>query len=200
MELIKMNVHTVGRRSIFYGLLLLLLVGAAGASDLTLSGDAHVNSARPDTNYGGITNLYIGNGNTSLLMFDVSAVPANTPATQVTQTMLRLYVNMTTASHSASAAKSGGVLLASWILGLPGTRGLLLMGTYRKRRRQAALLCCLIVLVALSSWACGGSPSNTTPPPGQTSTVAVGDYSVTVTANVVSEAAHSLTLHIHVIP
>ncbi len=47
MELIKMNLHTVSRRGIFYGLVLMLLVAAAGASDLTLSGDAHVNSARP---------------------------------------------------------------------------------------------------------------------------------------------------------
>lgn len=88
-----MNLHTVTRRGIFYGLLMMLLAGAAGASDLTLTGDAHVNSARADTNYGGITNLYVGNGNTSLLMFDVSAVPTNTPATLVTQAMLRLYVN-----------------------------------------------------------------------------------------------------------
>ena len=39
---------------------------SASATDLTLSADAHVDSARATTNYGTVSNLFVGAGNTAL--------------------------------------------------------------------------------------------------------------------------------------
>src|SRR6185312_17405704 len=59
----------------------------ASALDVTLSADASVNSAHA-TNYGGLSNLYVGNGNTTFLKFDLKTLPTGTTAAQVTQATL----------------------------------------------------------------------------------------------------------------
>jgi hypothetical protein len=66
---------------------------AAYATDAVLTGDASVNSARATTNYGSLSNLYVGNGYTSFLQFDLSVLPSGTTAAQVSKATLRLYVN-----------------------------------------------------------------------------------------------------------
>jgi hypothetical protein len=48
----------------------------ASALDVTLSGDASVNSAHASVPYGALSNLYVGNGNTAFLQFDLKTLPA----------------------------------------------------------------------------------------------------------------------------
>ena len=52
-----------------------------------------MNSAYPTTNYGGLSNLYVGNGGTALIQFDLSSLPAGTTAAQIGKATLKLYVN-----------------------------------------------------------------------------------------------------------
>jgi hypothetical protein len=68
-------------------------VHKASALDATLSGDASVNSAHPGIHYGALSNLYVGNGSTTFLQFDLSLLPAGTTAAQVSHATLTLFVN-----------------------------------------------------------------------------------------------------------
>ena len=75
---------------------LLLLSWTTGATEARLVADASVSSANPSTNFGSLSNLYVGPAdasnkpiNIALLQFDVSTVP-NAP---VAHAELRLYVN-----------------------------------------------------------------------------------------------------------
>jgi hypothetical protein len=77
---------------------------AAHATDAVLTGDASVNSAHPTTNYGSLSNLYVGNGNTSLLQFDLSVLPSGTAASQVSKATLRLYVNRVNSAGSVTVS------------------------------------------------------------------------------------------------
>ena len=79
------------------------------ATDVALIGDAHVSSSRPATNFGTIANLYVGNGNTALVQFDLSSLPAGTTASQVSRATLILFVNRVNApgSISVQAVTSG---------------------------------------------------------------------------------------------
>jgi len=65
----------------------------ASALDVTLSGDASVNSAHASVNYGALSNLYVGNGNTTFLQFDLNALPAGTTSAQVSRATLTVFVN-----------------------------------------------------------------------------------------------------------
>jgi len=71
---------------------------AAMATDATIVADASVSSARPNLNFGRLSNLYVGNGNTALIRFDLSSLPAGTTAAQIGHATLRLYVNRINAS------------------------------------------------------------------------------------------------------
>jgi len=71
----------------------LLLSGSAFATEVTLTGDAHVSAARPTTNFGTISNLYVGNGYNAFLQFDLSTLPAGITAPQVSKATLIVYVN-----------------------------------------------------------------------------------------------------------
>jgi hypothetical protein len=72
------------------------------ASEATVTGDAYVNSAHPATNYGGLSNLYVGNGGTTLFAFDLSALPSGTTASQIGKATLKLYVNRVNNSGAVS--------------------------------------------------------------------------------------------------
>lgn len=72
------------------------LAGTVRASDTRLVGDASVSRAYPSTNFGSLSNLYVGpsdsNGhpiNITLLQFDLS----NVPSAPVAHAELRFYVN-----------------------------------------------------------------------------------------------------------
>src|SRR5216684_1233102 len=77
------------------GLLLAILTpGVACATDAQLVGDTHISSSHPSVNFGGLTNLHVGNGNTVLIQFDVQAVlPAGILSSQIAKADLVLYVN-----------------------------------------------------------------------------------------------------------
>ena len=65
----------------------------AHASESTLLADTYVTTARPSTNYGALSNLYVNSAGTALLRFDLTAVPAGTTSAQVGRATLRVYVN-----------------------------------------------------------------------------------------------------------
>ncbi|MGA8538535.1 MAG: DNRLRE domain-containing protein, partial [Terriglobales bacterium] len=65
----------------------------AFGADATLTGDAYISSGRSTGNFGAQTNLYVGNGNTSFLQFDLSTLPAGATSGQIARATLRLNVN-----------------------------------------------------------------------------------------------------------
>ncbi len=65
----------------------------AHASESTLLADTYVTTARPSTNYGALSNLYVNSAGTALLRFDLTAVPTGTTSAQVGRATLRVYVN-----------------------------------------------------------------------------------------------------------
>ena len=73
----------------------LALMGSslAHATQVTLVGDASVSVARPSTNLGSLANLYVGNGNTAFLQYDLSTLPPGTTAAQIAHATLTLFVN-----------------------------------------------------------------------------------------------------------
>jgi hypothetical protein len=75
-----------------------LALCAAHATQATVAGDAYVNQASPAVNYGGLSNLYVGNGGTALIQFDLSSLPAGTTAAQIGKATVMLYVNRINAS------------------------------------------------------------------------------------------------------
>jgi len=81
---------------------MVLATCAAYATDATVAGDAYVNSAHPAVNYGGLSNLYVGNGGTALIQFDLSSLPAGTTAAQIGKATLKLYVNRINTSGQVS--------------------------------------------------------------------------------------------------
>lgn len=76
-----------------WAMVLLATAAQARAAQLTLVADAHVNAARPAANSGAISNLDVGAGYTSLLQFDLTALPAGTTPAQIARATLRLFSN-----------------------------------------------------------------------------------------------------------
>ena len=81
---------------------IVLATCAAYATDATVAGDAYVNSASPATNYGGLSNLYVGNGGTALIQFNLSSLPSGTTASQIGKATLKIYVNRINTSGAVS--------------------------------------------------------------------------------------------------
>jgi Collagen triple helix repeat (20 copies) len=79
-----------------------LTCSVARATDVALTGDAHVSLLRPTTNFGTLANLYVGNGNTALLQFDLSTLPSGLTASQVSQATLTVFVNRVNSGGSVS--------------------------------------------------------------------------------------------------
>ena len=73
--------------------LTILLAFTARATDAPLLSDAHISSAHPSTNFGSLTNLAVGNGNTALIQFNLGSLPAGTTSGEIAAATLRLYVN-----------------------------------------------------------------------------------------------------------
>jgi hypothetical protein len=72
------------------------------AADMPLLSDAHVNTAHALTHYGSLSNLYVGNGNTAFLKFDLSALPSGTTSTQISRATLTVFVNRVNAAGTVS--------------------------------------------------------------------------------------------------
>jgi hypothetical protein len=66
---------------------------AAHATQVALVGDASVSTARPSTNFGALSNLYVGNGNTALLQFDLTTLPTGLTSGQIAHATLTVFVN-----------------------------------------------------------------------------------------------------------
>jgi hypothetical protein len=79
-------------------------VHQASALDVTLSGDASVNSAHASVNYGALSNLYVGNGNTAFLQFDLKTLPAGTTSAQVSHATLTIFVNRVNAAGAVTVS------------------------------------------------------------------------------------------------
>ena len=71
----------------------LLVFPVAHATELTLTGDTHVSTARRNTNFGTLADLHVGNGNTALLQFNLATLPAGTTSSQVARATLTVFVN-----------------------------------------------------------------------------------------------------------
>jgi hypothetical protein len=91
-----------GRRLAVIGLSAVLTPAAARAAQVTLTGDAHVNAARPSTNFGSLANLYVGSGNVTLLQYDLTSLPAGTTSSQIARASLTLFVNRITTPGTVS--------------------------------------------------------------------------------------------------
>ena len=91
-------------RAIFAMLCVAVLLPLAHATQLTLTGDTTVNSSRPSTNLGSLSNLYVGNGNTSLLQFSLGALPAGTTSSQVESATLFVFVNRVNAGGTVTVS------------------------------------------------------------------------------------------------
>jgi hypothetical protein len=74
----------------------------AHATEVALTGDAHVSMTRSTTNFGTLANLYVGNGNTALLQFDLSTLPAGLTASQISHATLTVFVNRVNTSGTVS--------------------------------------------------------------------------------------------------
>ena len=81
-------------KAVAVGLFLTILLAlAARATDAPLLSDAHISSAHPTTNFGSLTNLAVGNGNTALIQFNLGSLPAGTTSGGIAAATMRLYVN-----------------------------------------------------------------------------------------------------------
>lgn len=77
---------------------------SAFARDVTLAADAHVNASYPTTNFGTIGNLYVGNGNTALLDFNLRSLPSGVTASQISHATLTLFINRVNAGGQVNLA------------------------------------------------------------------------------------------------
>ena len=69
------------------------LSASALATEVPLSADAFVSIAAPTANYGGTANLNVGAGASTLLRFDLSALPDRMLPANLLKANLLLYVN-----------------------------------------------------------------------------------------------------------
>src|ERR1700676_919323 len=91
-----MKEHSVFLRGHFAFLAMILLAWATGETEARLVADASVSTVNPGTNFGSLSNLYVGPSdsnnhpiNITLLQFDLSGVPS----APVAHAELRFYVN-----------------------------------------------------------------------------------------------------------
>ena len=70
-----------------------LAPAAAHATEVPLSGDTFVTTARPTTNFGTLANIDIGSGNTGLVQFDLTTLPSGITASQVSKATLTVFIN-----------------------------------------------------------------------------------------------------------
>jgi hypothetical protein len=92
---------------------LLLVTGVcapvvAWGQQATLVGDAHVSSAQPGLNSGGLSNLNVGGGYTALVQFDLGTLPAGTTPAQIAKATLRVYCNRADVPGGVQAEPVGG--------------------------------------------------------------------------------------------
>src|SRR3984885_1319371 len=77
----------------FLALMAVFVARGALATNAPFSADTSMSTAHPNMNFGALSNLYVGDGNTTLVQFDPSSLPAGTTAGQITHASLSLFVN-----------------------------------------------------------------------------------------------------------
>ena len=87
-----MKVTRVVRRVALSALLAFCSV-ALHAAEVPLVGDASVSPARPAVNFGSLSNLSVGSGQTALLQFDLTQLPAGVTSSQISKATLTVFVN-----------------------------------------------------------------------------------------------------------
>ncbi|MGA8742030.1 MAG: DNRLRE domain-containing protein [Terracidiphilus sp.] len=80
----------------------------AHATQAPVAGDSYVNSAYPTTNYGALTNLYVGGGGTAFIQFDLSSLPSGTTSSQISKATLRVFVNRVNTSGAVTVQSVTG--------------------------------------------------------------------------------------------
>jgi hypothetical protein len=83
----------------------LLLPAAARAAELPVAADAHVSSAHTTTNYGYLSNLYVGNGNTAFIQFSLAGLPTGISAAQIASAKATFFVNRVNAAGTVNVAQ-----------------------------------------------------------------------------------------------
>jgi hypothetical protein len=110
---------------------------AANAAQITLTGDASVSTAQPSTNFGTLSNLYVGNGNSAFLQFDLSTLPAGTTSALIACATLTVFVNRVNTAGSvtlspATSAWSESSVTASSAPTLGATSGIFMASAPRQ--------------------------------------------------------------------
>ena len=95
---------SVSLRALLAIVCLCLVSQIAHAVQFPVAGDASVDSNRPNANLGYLSNLYVGNGNTALLQFNLSTLPAGTTSAQVEHATLFVFVNRVNTSGTVSVS------------------------------------------------------------------------------------------------
>jgi hypothetical protein len=78
------------------------VTATASATQVALIGDASVSTSLPTTNFGSLSNLYVGNGSTAFLQFDLGTLPAGTISSQIAHATLTVYINRVNAAGSVT--------------------------------------------------------------------------------------------------
>jgi hypothetical protein len=88
--------------------LALLAAPAARATDLPVAADAHVSSARTTTNFGYVSNLYVGNGYTTFVQFNLAGLPAGITASQIAAAKVTFFVNRVNTAGTVNISQVTG--------------------------------------------------------------------------------------------
>jgi hypothetical protein len=92
----------------------LAFTAAAHATQVAPVGDASVSTARPSTNFGTLSNLYVGNGNTALLQFDLTTLPTGLTSVQIAHAATSAWSESSVTSSTApSPGASAGMFTVS---------------------------------------------------------------------------------------
>src|SRR5450631_3174558 len=120
-------------RGVWLAALLLAPAGAWAAGANTIA-DTYVSSTAPASNFGTATAINIGGGNTALIQFDLSGLPAGLAATNINKATMTFYVNtaaiagavdiaQVTSAWTESGVNNGNrpTYLSPFLLGVPTT-------------------------------------------------------------------------------
>jgi hypothetical protein len=82
-----------------------LLTATSWAAGANATADTYISASSPAVNFGTAAAVNIGNGNTGLIQFDLSSLPAGTTAAQIGKATMSFYVNSVVVSGSVDIAQ-----------------------------------------------------------------------------------------------
>src|SRR5215471_19274827 len=101
-----MNTTSLVRPVSFLLLAGALLLPALSAADAPLTADTYISAGSPSTNFGSASTIAIVSGNTGLVQFDLSSIPASSVAVAY----LKIYINKVTAAGTLTFSP----VLSAW--------------------------------------------------------------------------------------